>query len=143
MMRFLIPLLLCFCFHLRLSAQSIPQDANTIIITIPDSIKGDAYRSLATLLTDQGFNIEKSDKELGYINTDRKEVKWNWEVRVIASIRDNKIRFTGKQFAAGYDKSESSIKYTGLKNAMYKTCFREVERVAKLFPHQSIEYAAK
>lgn len=123
-------------------SQSIPQNANTITITIPDSLKEDTYRSLANHLTQQGYNIEKSDKELGYINTERKTIKWSMQVRILASIQGKTIHFTGR-FLSDTSKDDKQIQYTGLKNAMYKTCFNEVARVANLFPHETIEYIVK
>lgn len=122
-------------------AQEIPKNSRAIIITVSESDPEKIYKSLAAHLIDNGYTIEKSDKDLLYINTERKVVKYAWEVRISATIKDNKIKFTGKQFLPGFDDSENQIRYYGVKGAMYKTCFDEVDRVARTFPNLNVAYS--
>ena len=118
----------------------VPKNASSITITVEANDPEKVYKALAAHLMSEGYSIEQSDKELGYINTERKKVKYAWEVRILTSIIGNKIKFTGKQFLPGFDKSEETIRFFGAIGAMYKTCFNEVERVAKLYPNTKVEY---
>jgi hypothetical protein len=130
-------------FHSEVFSQketSIPSGSRHIIIEVPDSLTVGLYKAVADHLTKSGFTIINSDKDLGIIGTDRKEVKNSWEVRIAISISGSKIRFTGKQFMPGFDNSESQIEFFGAKGSMYKTCFNEVNRVAVSFPNKLVTY---
>jgi len=140
MMKYLC-FILTFLFYASIKAQDIPKNAKSIIITIAPAEFELTYKAVAKHLIDNGFSIANSDKDIGLINTERKVVKWAWEVRISTSINGNKIKFTGKQFLPGWDNSEKEIRYYGSSGAMFKTCFGEVDRVAKSFPNIAVEYS--
>lgn len=136
--------LIIICISLSFSslAQDIPKKAKSIVISVAETDQEKVYKLLASHLVENGYTIQTADKDLGIINTElRKFGKYAWEVRISASILGNKIKFTGKQFLPDYDKSEQSIQYIGVKGAMYKASFDEVNRVATSFPNTGIEYS--
>lgn len=123
-----------------LSAQEAPKDSKVIIVTVDTTQREDLYKTLAQHLIDQGYALDKTDKDLGLISTERKAAKGSIELRIFASIRRNEIRFTGKQFLIGFDKSESDIVNFGMKGSMNKITFNELHRVAKSMPNIALRY---
>ncbi|WP_254563178.1 hypothetical protein [Dyadobacter diqingensis] len=138
----LLALLLIVPFSQSTSfGQDIPKNVTTITLTVEESDPEKTYKALAAYLIEQGYIIERSDKDLLYINTEKRTLNNIWEVRIFATIKENKIRFTGKQFFPGFDRTESEIRNYGMKGSMAKMCFNELNRIAKSFSNSEIEYS--
>jgi DNA-directed RNA polymerase subunit RPC12/RpoP len=92
---------------LNISGQTILKHANIIKIT------GIDYLTVANALLDKGYTIEKSDKELGTIRTDKKYACPDCSVMVIFDIRikDSVATFKGKWINGGITESISNEKW--------------------------------
>lgn len=102
----------------------------------------DIYKETGQYLTDLGFIIESSDKDLGTIQTDMKNFTkgiWQYNVRVNVSIRNGEVHFYGN--TSNPMSGESEIENRGGNNSQMKNSFLKLEEIAKGFPHTAITYS--
>lgn len=141
-------LLFLFIFNHHASAQTIPQKANSIIIT--DTLTQSQYYDVITgILFEYGYGILNTDKDLGTITTTEKPFK-NGGVKLIIMAKDNRVLLRG-DFKVGMslsmngvtsEPSWSTIENRGVKNSAYQNAWAEMQKVADLIPGNK-EYQIK
>lgn len=136
-MKILMFLIIIFFSSISLFSQEIPKGANKIIgkITLK---KEDIFILVGQALIDNGFQIDKKDKDFYTIDSAPKDVKGN-SVIINCIIKDSLLIFTGKMninisttIGMVTNTSQySKIEFKGFKNAPLKLSFMEMDKVIK------------
>jgi hypothetical protein len=118
--------------------------ANIIVIYSPDSIPA-VYSKLGKLLLSEGYPIEKSDKELGYINSgfrttpSNKAIEAALRFTISGTTKGTKIEVRGAcvmpaiRYGLG---AQSAIECRGMRGSMLMTSWDEMNRMARLYGGQ-------
>jgi hypothetical protein len=146
-------LLALLLFSLTASAQHLqpePKD-DIVIIATRDSLP-DALKKLQLLLADNGYIITQVDKELYSLQTDYLPINRTLaKMQLTATIREqgggiNYINLQGKYvLSAVISGGELSgiAQFAGLGTGANKLCYREVEKLAKLYPNAEVYYGKR
>lgn len=141
-MKNICSLLIVVLLSLSAYAQVEPmKKANTITITTTDSANV-ALTNLAKLMQDQGFSIDKLDKELGSV-TAKKNFK---TVALTANgyVRGNIITLSGTYVVTmGNMSATGKAQYTGLASGGNKASFLEIDKVAKAYEGGKVSYSVR
>lgn len=134
---FLTPLCVNAQADKTLAKNGLPKNAK--VIALESELEGDKlFESVARILFDQGYEINSSDKHTGIIQTDNKNVKAGWYLRISISVSGKSARLRGNTYLPRLSDDEL-INY-GMKGSLNLMAFSEMARIAKLIPHTSIEY---
>lgn len=140
----LITLIVTIC---SVSAQSIPQGANAIELTteISDST---LFESVQGFLENEGFTIGTADETAGTVVTDYKVEKGAITMRVLATIENSIVTFTGQASFGTKDVTYKDIELMndGLNNGPVRLGFVAlsgvVSRYAQTLSQATMEYIA-
>lgn len=104
----LLPLALLFAVVQNCHAQEAPKKANTAVISCSECLI-----EFAKYLQDEGFDIDRLDKELGSVQTNFKEVgEANTKLKLSARLRGNELIVKGVFFVNGL--GENSVENRGM-----------------------------
>ena len=121
----------------QLARNGLPKNAK--IITLKTELEGDKlFESVARVLFDEGYEIKSSDKNTGIIQTDNKNVRAGWCLRLSISINGPSAKIRGNTYLPRL--SDDELVNYGMKGSLNLMAFSEMDRIAKLIPHTSIEY---
>jgi hypothetical protein len=123
---------------------------NIIIISTPDSTKA-AYVKVAALLLEAGYTIDRSDKELLFINTKfRPAPRYNMEhaprVTIAATANGSKISLRdafvlpGAAAVSSIMAGQQEVVFRGGKTSTFMICWDELQKLASLYPAGNISY---
>ena len=108
-------------------SQGIPEKANTIIITLPDS--NQVQEKVLKALSDRDFPVTKPAKGATRITPGVKTVKNNTRVGLTADIKGAEVILTGKIIITG--QGNLNIEYKGSKGTPIMNAWEEMDKVAK------------
>lgn len=141
MFRFLLLFLIlasrAFSQDVPLAKNNLPKNAKIILLE-SDQTKDALFESVARVLFDNGYEMKSSDKNTGIIQTDNKNVKGGWYLRLSISISESSVRVRGNTFIPRLIDDE--LKNYGMKGSLNLIAFSEMDRIAKLIPHTKINY---
>lgn len=124
--------------------------ANTVIIHATDSMSV-AYTGIAKAILAAGYTIDRSDKELGFVNTKprplgRMSVQESLQASLKRSSTGIDIQITGSYSAPAIaavsplSAGETRVDYRGMKGSVVMACWEELQRVAALYPNAILGY---
>jgi hypothetical protein len=127
-MKYLLPILvLVFATHFS-KAQSIPEKANTIVITLPDS--NQVVAKIIKAFESKDYTTSKGKNPM-LISTAQRTLKNGTRVAYMAEAKGKEIILTGKLPVAG--QPGTSITYQGKKGTPMMNGWEEMEKIAKAF----------
>jgi hypothetical protein len=128
-------------------AQSIPQGANAIELTTEMS-DSTLFESVQGFLENEGFTIGTADETAGTVITDYKVERGAVTIRVLASIENSIVTFTGQGSFGAKDVTYKDIELMndGLTNGPVRLGFITlsgvVSRYAQTLSQATMEYIA-
>jgi hypothetical protein len=138
-------LLACLLLPFGVAAQTATpaKGATTIILSTPDSLSV-AYVKLSRLLLADGYIIDKTDKELAYINTDYKNIQLNRGVelslKIVITPNANGTIITERGAARMPYLGEFPAACRGANNSPVQRAWAELYRVSVLYPGATVSY---
>jgi hypothetical protein len=103
----------------------IPEKANTITITLPDSAT--ANEKVLKVLASKDYTIKDANKTV--INTAAKTLKSNTRLSLTAKIKGAEVALTG--FILIATEGSKRIEYKGVKGTPFMNAWEEMDKVAK------------
>lgn len=126
-MKKLLFLLLMTFFTTIGYAQEVPDKANTIIITLTDSVT--AADKVKKAFTSRDYAIAAAGKDATIINTVAKTLKGGARVGYTAQLKGKDVILTGRILVAG--QSSMLILYGGKKGTPFMDGWEEMDKIAK------------
>jgi len=123
------------------SAQNPPKNVKKIVLTLSDSTSRDiTVKKLVKYLSDNGYEIDRYDKDLDLITTKEKDIKF-WQMRLSVYLEENKIKISGKAMGSALGVSSSwDVENKGSMGSVFVHTWREMNTITLGFPHSSVEY---
>lgn len=124
-------------------AQIAPRNSKAIKLNVGEGkLKDDLYFEVSKFLMEKGYEIGKSDKELGLIQTEERSVSY-WLSRFSITVSDGFVLFRGKainEIPGMNTRSLKDIENKGSLGNMYVKTWQDMDEFARSFPHNSVEY---
>lgn len=120
-----------------LAKNGLPKNAKIITLS-SDQTKNELFEATARVLFDNGYEVKNSDKDTGIIQTDNKSIKGGWHLRLSISVTDKSVRVRGNIYIPRM--MDDDLENYGMRGSLNLLAFSEMDRIAKLIPHNSIEY---
>jgi len=116
-------------------------NAKKIVLTLEQGQTTEStVKQLVAYLTNNGYEIDHYDKDLGLLTTKEKDIKF-WQMRLSIYLEENKIKISGKAFGSALGVSSSwDVENKGSMGSVFVHTWREMNTIALGFPHSSIEY---
>jgi len=117
------------------------KQADMILLTVDDPPKK-AYKNFAEYLSDNGFALESTNKNLLFIKTDNRQIaKSNYTYHINAKIKSGdktiiQISGEGENLVGG----NFDIENRGAYKSALKAAWKEFNKLAKSYPHKKIMY---
>lgn len=118
-------------------AQTVPDKANTIVITLPDS--NGVNEKVVKVFTSKDFTV-KGSKTSPKISTGPKTLKGNTRVALVAEIKGADVMLSGNIVVAA--QGGMRVEYKGNKGTPIMNAWEEMDKVAKAFGGK-IKYEVK
>ena len=157
MKSFLFPALLCLAIPALAQApaeQALPfKGANTITIHAPDSATV-AYKKMAALLLEAGYSVAHATPALLSLNTEpqaapRYNMMHQIRMAVAAGPGETLIRLSdaftlpGAAAVSAAMAGTSTTEYRGGNASTFMICWKELQRVAQLYPNTTLSYSKR
>jgi hypothetical protein len=118
-------LLLLITFASVSAYSQIPEKANTITVTLPDSAT--VNEKVLKVLASKDYTIKDANKSV--INTTAKTLKGNTRVSISAKIKGAEVSLTGLILIA--TEGSKRVEYKGAKGTPFMNAWEEMDKVAK------------
>jgi hypothetical protein len=107
----------------------IPEKANTITITLPDS--NNVNEKILKVLNSKDYTLKSGEKNATVINTAPKTLKNNTRVSLNIQVKGTDLILTGMILIA--TEGSKRIEYKGTKGTPIMSAWEEMDKVAKAF----------
>jgi hypothetical protein len=124
----------------------IPKKANTIIITI-NGTSEEYFNKISSILLENGYGIQSSDKTIASITTSEKPFK-NGAIKLVLLLKDQKVLLRGQfsvdlSLGAGNSSADwMEIQYLGMNNSPFKNAWNEMNVISQAIPGEK-QYLVK
>lgn len=124
-------------FGQELAKNGLPLNAKAIIL---DSDKNyeDLFWITSKVLFDQEYEIKQANKDIGIIQTELKNVKGGWYLRLSLSVSEGFVKILGYTKVLR-DDNDQVINY-GMKGSLNLMAFDEMSRIANAIPNTGVRY---
>lgn len=108
-------------------AQEVPDKANTIIVTLPDS--NNVHDKVLKVLTNKGYTVNARGNKPKKITTEAKTLKNKSRMSLATELKGNEVVLTGNIVVVG--QGDMRIEHKGKKGTAIMDAWEEMEKVAK------------